>query len=114
VYRTDDEVTVTSAATAAAPPPPSSYHHDHDPYHPDESHACFQVAQHFRADLLASALHDLSLPSLLSAFLFSKGYHAVCTYRIAHAVYRQVTSSSSSSSSSFSLIVMHLLDPGHG
>lgn len=34
-------------------------------------------------------MRDSSIPSLLAAFLFSKGYHAVATYRIAHAIYGQ-------------------------
>jgi serine acetyltransferase len=38
-------------------------------------------------DLLAAVMRDAGMPSLLSGFLFSKGYHAVSTYRIAHVLY---------------------------
>jgi serine acetyltransferase len=38
-------------------------------------------------DLLACAMRDPSIPGVLAAFLFSKGFHAVATYRIAHSLY---------------------------
>ncbi|GAB5033353.1 serine acetyltransferase [Nannochloropsis oceanica] len=47
------------------------------------------IIQDFREDLLVATMRDSSIPSLLAAFLFSKGYHAVATYRIAHSVYCQ-------------------------
>lgn len=47
------------------------------------------IIQDFREDLLVATMRDSSIPSLLAAFLFSKGYHAVATYRIAHSIYYQ-------------------------
>lgn len=46
------------------------------------------LIQDLREDLLVSTMRDSSIPSLLAAFLFSKGYHAVATYRISHVIYK--------------------------
>lgn len=48
------------------------------------------LIQDLREDLLVSTMRDSSIPSLLAAFLFSKGYHAVATYRISHVIYKYV------------------------
>lgn len=48
------------------------------------------LIQDLREDLLVSTMRDSSLPSLLAAFLFSKGYHAVATYRVSHEIYECV------------------------
>lgn len=48
------------------------------------------LIQDLREDLLVSTMRDSSIPSLLAAFLFSKGYHAVATYRISHEIYECV------------------------
>jgi serine acetyltransferase len=49
------------------------------------------LIQDLREDLLVSTMRDSSIPSLLAAFLFSKGYHAVATYRISHVIYECVS-----------------------
>jgi len=41
------------------------------------------------SDILAAAMRDPSVPNLLTAFLFSKGLHAVFTYRISHYLWNQ-------------------------
>jgi serine O-acetyltransferase len=46
------------------------------------------LVQDLREDLLVATMRDSSIPSLLAAFLFSKGYHAVATYRVAHIIYQ--------------------------
>ena len=51
------------------------------------------LIQDLREDLLVSTMRDSSIPSLLAAFLFSKGYHAVATYRISHVIYKCVLGS---------------------
>ncbi len=48
------------------------------------------LIQDLREDLLVSTMRDSSVPSLLAAFLFSKGYHAVATYRISHVIFECV------------------------
>ncbi len=44
------------------------------------------IATALAMDLVATALHEDSLPSLMSVLLFHKGFHALAAYRVANAL----------------------------
>lgn len=47
------------------------------------------IANALSSDLIATALHDDSLPNLMSVLLFHKGFHALAAYRIANSLQNQ-------------------------
>lgn len=47
------------------------------------------IANALSSDLIATALHDESIPNVMSVLLFHKGFHALAAYRIANSLQNQ-------------------------